>query len=108
MQLLQDNCQNECSLVMEEVELVRTASLLPLPAAAPSSLISDIMRASEGAAEPHPSAFHQKTSVIAPYIPPGAAAEAASMATMQLSLFASHAERNMADSTQTGDSPSSP
>ncbi|CAL8465468.1 g5004 [Coccomyxa elongata] len=75
---------------------------------APSSLISDVMRASEGAAEPQPSAFHPKARVIAPYIPPGAAAEAASMATMQRNLSALHAERDMADSTQTGDSPPSP
>ena len=105
MHPLQDDCQKQSSLVMEELELIRTAPLLPLPAAAPSSLILDIMSASESPAESQFPALHQEGSANAPYIPPGAAAEAASMATMQLNL---HAGQKLAEESQTTKRPPSP
>ena len=105
MHPLQDDCQKQLSLVMEELELIRTAPLLPLPAAAPSSLIWDIMSASESPAESQFPALHQEGSANAPYIPPGAAAEAASMATMQLNL---HAGQKLAEESQTTKRPPSP
>ncbi|BDA50024.1 hypothetical protein COCOBI_15-1520 [Coccomyxa sp. Obi] len=107
---IEDDCQKQLNLVMEELELHRTASLLPLPlhAVAPSSLILDIMSASEVTAEPQPPTLYQQASATALSIPSGAVTEAASTATMQLDTSSLQKEHDMAGTSQVDNSSPSP